>query len=111
MATTKRAASTRKKAAVRTVLARSAHVPGKTRRIDAVKFQAMRKALLKAVPRKAPGLSDPQMIAAVKRAAPRSAFPDGGKIAWWMKLVQEDLEARKILAREKGRPVRWHRTR
>jgi hypothetical protein len=30
------------------------------------------------------------------------------KVGWWMKTVQLDLEARKIVLREKSKPLRWH---
>jgi len=40
---------------------------------------------------------------------PADLFPGGAKAGWWMKTVQLDLEAKRIIAREKTKPLRWHR--
>jgi hypothetical protein len=34
----------------------------------------------------------------------------GAKAGWWSKAVQFDLEAKGVIAREPGKPLRWHRT-
>jgi hypothetical protein len=69
----------------------------------------MRKAMLKVLPRKAPGLTQAEMWDALARVVPKGVFPDRGKVGWWMKSVQLDLEAKKVLVREKTKPLRWHR--
>jgi hypothetical protein len=83
--------------------------PGKTYRVDALKFEAMRKAVLKVLPDKAPGMSVEDTIAAVKQHLPADLFPGGEKAGWWVKAVQLDLEAKKVIARTPS-PVRLYRT-
>lgn len=82
--------------------------PGSTQRVDAAKYAAMKKVLLKVLPARAPGLSQSEMMAAVMKASPKEVFPKATSM-WWAKCVQLDLEARGELAREKVTPLRWHR--
>lgn len=91
------------------VVVRTPNKPGYTARVEAVKYEAMRKAMMKVLPGKAPGLTQAEMWDALARAAPKSVFPDRGKVGWWMKSVQLDLETRKVIIREDTRPLRWHR--
>lgn len=90
------------------VTVRTPNKPGSAQRVDKAKYEAMRAVLLKVLPRKAPGLTQTEMMAAVMRAAPRATFPDSTSM-WWAKCVQLDLEAKGVLAREVGKPLRWHR--
>jgi hypothetical protein len=83
--------------------------PGQSTRVDAAKYAAMRSALLKALPARAPGLTQAEMLHAVLRHLPREHFPGGAKAGWWAKTVQLDLEAKGLLVREASRPLRWHR--
>jgi len=92
------------------VVVRTPNKPGSGWRVDAVKYEAMRKAILKVLPRKAPGLTQAEMWDALARVAPKSHFPDRGKVGWWMKGVQLDLEVKKVVVRENTKPLRWHRT-
>jgi hypothetical protein len=85
------------------------NVPGHTNRLDATKYQAMRQAMLQALPLQAPGLTQGEMIEAVKRYLPADLFPGGAKVGWWAKSVQLDLEAKKVIVRENSKPLRWHR--
>lgn len=91
------------------ILAQNVNVPGYTHPVDAVKYEAMRAAVLKMLPRKAPGMTQAEMWQGLAHYAPRKLFPDSGKIGWWMKTVQLDLEAKKIVKREATKPTRWHR--
>ena len=93
------------------VLVRTPNKPGSSWRVDAVKYEAMRKAMMKVLPRKAPGLTQAEMWDALARVAPKSHFPDRGKIGWWMKGVQLDLAVKKVVVREATKPLRWHRAR
>jgi len=93
------------------VLVRTPNKPGSSWRVDAVRYEAMREAMMKVLPRKAPGLTQAEMIAALKRVASRKHFPDGGKVSWWMISVQLDLEVKKVVVREATKPLRWHRAR
>jgi hypothetical protein len=91
-----------------TVLVRTPNVPEYTGRVDAWKYEAMQKVLLKVVPAKAPGITQSEMMAALDGAAPRDIFP-ARTYMWWGKCVQLDLEARGVLVREGTKPLRWHR--
>ncbi|RYE08938.1 MAG: hypothetical protein EOP22_11460 [Hyphomicrobiales bacterium] len=82
--------------------------PGKLYRVDAAKFEAMRKAVLKVLPTAAPGMSVEDTIAAVKPHLPADLFPGGEKAGWWVKAVQLDLEAKRTIARTPS-PVRLYR--
>ncbi len=83
--------------------------PGKTYRVDAVKFSAMKDVVLATLPTQAPGMAVSELIAAVKPILPQDLFPDGEKAGWWVKAVQLDLEAKKIIARADKPPVRLYR--
>ncbi|WEJ33918.1 hypothetical protein [Devosia sp. SD17-2] len=83
--------------------------PGKIYRVDAEKFAAVRGAVLAALPAEAPGMSVSDLITAVKPNLPEDLFPGGDKAGWWVKAVQLDLEAKKIIARAAKPPVRLFR--
>ena len=82
--------------------------PGKTYRVNAGKYQAARKALLGFLPKAGPGLTQSEMMKAMRKALPVSQFP-GTTTSWWMKSVQLDAEARGDIARIEGNPLRWKR--
>jgi hypothetical protein len=96
-------------ASVGRVTVRSVNVPGYSRTVDTIRYEAMRKALTKALPTQAPGLTQKEMFAAVVRHLPSDLFPGGAKANWWAKTVQLDQEARGAIVREAVRPLRWHR--
>jgi hypothetical protein len=77
------------------------------RRVDATKYAAMQRVLLRVMPTKAPGITEARMGVAVAKLAPKTIFPNTTH-SWWAKCVQLDLEARGKLVREKTTPVRWH---
>ena len=83
--------------------------PGKTYRVDATKFGAMREAVLKVLPDKAPGMAVADLVAAVKPHLPQDLFPNGEKAGWWVKAVQLDLEAKQVIARTPS-PVRLYKS-
>ena len=82
--------------------------PGKMYRVDAAKYAAMRGAMLTVLPDAAPGMTVPDVIAAVKPHLPEALFPGGDTAGWWVKCVQLDLEAKGVIARSKA-PVRLWR--
>ena len=82
--------------------------PGKTYRVDAAKYAAMRAAYLAVLPDTPPGLTPEQIIAAVQDHLPQDLFPGGATAGWWGKAVQLDLEAKQIIARS-IKPVRLYR--
>lgn len=83
--------------------------PGKTTRVDANKYEAMKQALLQALPSKPPGLTTDALRAAVAPLLPDALFPQGATAGWWRKGVQLDLEAKGIIARDGGKPLRLYK--
>jgi hypothetical protein len=82
--------------------------PGKTTRVDAERFGAVREAYLKVLPAEGPGLT-PREIQAALRPLLEEMFPGGAKLGWWAKSVQLDLEAKGIAVRAATPPVRLRR--
>ena len=80
--------------------------PGKTYNVDAAMFEAMKAALLKVVPACPPGMSPAEIQKAALPLLPEDLFPGGEKVGWWMKAVQLDQEAKKVLVRSDKAPVR-----
>src|SRR5262245_26660680 len=83
------------------------HNPGKTYPRDAAKYETARMAFLKLLPKTSPGLTQAEMMAAMKKALPASQF--GTASGWWTKTVQLDAEARGEVVRDGGKPLRWKR--
>lgn len=84
--------------------------PGRTYTVDAKKYNAMKSALLKVLPKKAPGLTGTEISKAVLAHLSETEFPGGEKAGWWLKCVQLDLEAKGTMLREaSSKPLRWHR--
>lgn len=83
--------------------------PGKTYRVDAAKFAEMRRAVLACLPDAAPGMTPAALIEAVKPILDQNLFPGGDTAGWWVKAVQLDLEAKKVIARAPKSPVRLWR--
>jgi hypothetical protein len=88
---------------------KSINVPGKTTRVNAEKYKAMKKAFLKILPTSEPGLTQKEIQDKVIAHLPDSLFPGGAASGWWAKTVQLDLEAKGIVLREKSKPLRWHK--
>ena len=112
MAAVKKTSAAKKSASQRAapkVVVQNVNVPGYTHSVDKTMYDAMRQAVLKMLPRKAPGMTQTEMWQKLPTFAPKALFPDSGKIGWWMKTVQLDLEAKKLLVREMTKPLRWHR--
>jgi nitrogenase molybdenum-iron protein alpha/beta subunit len=104
-----KAAAPKKAAPAARITVQNVNVPGYTSTVDAGMYEAMRKALLKVLPRKSPGLTQSEMMAAVVPHLPQDLFPGGAKAGWWVKCVQLDLEAKESLVREAVKPLRWHK--
>ena len=83
--------------------------PGKTYRVDAEKFAAMRAAVLAELPGEQPGLTPAELKARVLGRLPEALFPGGDKAGWWLKAVQLDLEAKRVIGRAPTAPIRLHR--
>jgi hypothetical protein len=98
----------KKTTAPRRITIENVNVPDYTVQVDAAKYEAMRKALLAALPAKAPGLTQAEIRQAVVSHLAEDLFPGGAKAGWWAKMVQLDLEAKGIVDREPTKPLRWH---
>jgi hypothetical protein len=88
---------------------RNVNHPGTSRLVDAANYRAMRRTLLTVLPSGSPGFTHDELSRAVLRRLPADLFPGGARAGWWLKTVQLDLEAKRIIAREQTRPLRWHR--
>jgi hypothetical protein len=49
------------------------------------------------------------MVDAVRPKLPDALFPGGKTAGWWAKTVQLDLEAKGVVLRHQGKPLRWTR--
>jgi hypothetical protein len=78
-------------------------------RVDRAKYEAMRDALLAALPASAPGFTVAEAKAALLPRLPDALFPGGEKAGWWVKAAQLDLEAKGVIVREDSKPLRLHR--
>lgn len=67
---------------------------------------AMRAALLRALPRQPRGMTVAQAKQALLPHLPASLFPQGATAGWWLKAVQLDLEAKGVIERLPGTPLR-----
>jgi len=104
---TQRAA--RAQAAPDRVIVENINHPGSGRKVDAVKYRAMRRAMLRVLPSRAPGLTLTDALTAVLPQLPPALFPGGAHAGWWFKTVQLDLEAKRVIARAKTSPLRVYR--
>lgn len=89
-----------------TVAVENVNHPGQVQHLDAGKYNAMKRAVLKVLPRTSPGSTIAQVQQDVLTHLPDDLFPGGVTAGWWMKAVQLDLEAKGIIAREKAKPLR-----
>lgn len=79
--------------------------PGYTERVNREKYMAMREALLAVLPIEMPGMKVPEAKQALLPLLPDTLFPEGKTAGWWLKAVQLDLEAKKIIVRAPSKPV------
>jgi hypothetical protein len=84
--------------------------PQLVRNLDAAKYDAVKIALLKVLPKKTPGLTQIQLRGETAYHLPEHLFLNGEKSAWWIRSVQLDLAAKGIIAREENvHPLRWYK--
>ena len=83
------------------------NTPGKTTRVDAAKYNAMKSAMLKVMTKTAPGDTAKDIKEATKTHLPDDLFPAGATAGWWQKCVQLDLEAKHIIIRADTKPLRF----
>ncbi len=80
--------------------------PGHVTRVDKIKYDAMKEALLTALSSEQAPLTVAQAKQKLLPLLPEDLFPGGAKAGWWLKAVQLDLEARGVLRRENTKPLR-----
>jgi hypothetical protein len=80
--------------------------PNHVQSVDRAKYESMRSALLAVVPSRSPGVTVAQAKGQLLSLLPDELFPAGAKAGWWLKAVQLDLEAKGVIVREPGSPVR-----
>lgn len=86
------------------------NVPGRTERVDAAKYEAMKAAYLGALTAEPPGMTAAEAKDALLPALDATLFPGGKTSGWWMKTVQLDLEAKGLVARSATKPLRFYKT-
>jgi hypothetical protein len=84
--------------------------PNHVQRVDRAKYTAMRNALMAILPLESPGLTVAEAKAALLPHLSDDLFPGGDKAGWWLKAVQLDLEAKGVIKRGPGTPVRLFAT-
>lgn len=82
--------------------------PGRTERLDAAKYTAMRDALVAELSQAAGPLAFISLKEAVRPRLPGPLFPGGATSGWWLKTVQLDLEAKGLVARTGDRPLKFY---
>jgi hypothetical protein len=83
--------------------------PGKSYSANREKYEAMKLAVLKVLPKSSPGMTVEELGRAVLAHLPQALFPGGEKSGWWIKCVQLDQEARGAITRENTKPLRLHK--
>lgn len=71
----------------------------KSTRIDAWKFDAVRKAILKVVPKRGDGVAFSDLPDLVKKQLPAQQSKDLGSLMWYVTTVKLELEVRGEIAR------------
>ena len=97
-----------KKVGAEKIAVENVNHPGRTENVDARKYALARAAMLDLLPKKAPGMTQHEMMLAMRDALPLDVFP-GTTTSWWAKCVQLDLEAKALVMRDAGKPLRWRR--
>lgn len=81
-------------------------------RIDSIKYDAFRKAILKAVPRRKDGIPFRELSAVVAGLLPKRVSDQVGSVTWYTTTIKLDLEARGEIERVPGvKPQRLRRKR
>ena len=85
------------------------NTPGHVTRVDKAKYMAMKKAMLKVLPKKSPGLTFAEAKVQLLSHLDQDLFPGGEKSGWWFESVQLDLEAKAVIKRAGTKPLRFCR--
>lgn len=71
-------------------------------KIDRDKYEAVKKAILKALPRKGSTISFKELPVAVEMNLPDGAIPGGGSVMWYVTTVKLHLEHEGVVERVEG---------
>ena len=82
--------------------------PGKTYPRDADKFEKICAGLLSVLPSEKPGLTQSEMMEALRAELSEADFP-GSTHGWWGKSAQLHLEAEGQVIRDTTKPLTWRR--
>ena len=96
-------AETAKRVAMESVLS-----PGRAIQVDADKYGDMRQAVLASLPVGPPGITSTELKQRVLSLLSDSLFPSGAKAGWWLKGIQLDLEAKRLVGRSATSPLRFY---
>ncbi len=66
------------------------------------KYEPIRKAILRSLPRSQTGLTFKELVASVNCRVSKGLFPKPGSVSWYTKVVQLDLEAAGLVERIPG---------
>ncbi|MAM61884.1 hypothetical protein [Maritimibacter sp. UBA3975] len=88
---------------------RNINSPDHITRVDRVKYEDMKQALMQVLPSEAPGIKVAEAQDALKPLLDQALFPGGAKSGWWLKCVQLDLEFKGEIKRADKPPVRLYR--
>ncbi len=80
--------------------------PGSSRLVDATMYATTKRAYLKILPKRSPGLTLAEIRERLMAQLPDQLFSNGAKAGWWAKTVQLDLEAKGLVKREQTKPLR-----
>ncbi|MEM8542346.1 MAG: hypothetical protein AAGF25_15435 [Pseudomonadota bacterium] len=88
------------------IVVENVNTPGRTHRVNKAKYMAMKDVLLPVLPTEPPGIKVADAQDALRPHLDQTLFPGGATSGWWLKTVQLDLEAKDVIARAEGSPVR-----
>lgn len=67
------------------------------------KYEAMREALLRVIPKTKQGIAFGELAEAVRPHLDAEVFPPESSVTWYVVTVKQDLEARELIERVAGR--------
>ncbi len=83
------------------------NTPGKTHQLNAVKYHAVRDAMLRVMTKDASGLTIADIKSTTLTHLPDDMFPSGNKRGQWQKSVQLEFQAKGVIKRAATKPPRF----
>jgi len=91
------------------VVVENINVPGRTSRVNKIKYSAMKEAFLAVLSIDISGITQKEMLVLIQPHLPQELFPESAKSGWWTKTTQFDLESEGVIKRNKSKPLTWYR--